>query len=81
MLRVTGHTAVFQILGVIPVIGIIGGILQAVANVIGVREAAGFDTTKAVLTVVIEFIIVFIVTAIIAAIFTAILILPAMMNK
>ena len=77
MLRVTGHTAIFQILGVIPVIGIIGGILQAIANVLGVREAAGFDTTKAILTVVIEFIVVFLVTLVISAI----IIVPMMLSS
>ena len=74
MLRVTGHTAIFNILGVIPVIGIIGGILQIIANVIGIREAAGFDTTKAILTAIIAGVIVFIVIAIIGAIFAAIFI-------
>jgi hypothetical protein len=69
MLRVTGYTSIFQILGVIPVVGsIIGGLLQAVANVIGIREAAGFDTTKAILTVVIEWVIVLIIIVIIGVI-------------
>ncbi len=73
MLRVTGYTNVFRILGIIPVIGgLIGGILQAVANIIGVREAAGFDTTKALLTAIIAWIIGFIIAAIITAIFGAI---------
>ena len=68
MLRVTGYTSIFQILGIIPVLGIIGGLLQAVANIIGIREAAGFDTTKAILTVVIEWVIIFIITLVIAGI-------------
>jgi hypothetical protein len=74
MLRVTGYTSVFQILGIIPVLGIIGSILQIIANVIGIREAAGFDTTKAILTAIIAGVIVFIITAIIIAIFAAIFI-------
>jgi hypothetical protein len=81
MLRIMGHTAIFQILGVIPVIGIIGGILQAVANVIGVREANGFDTTKAILTVIIEFVVVLVITGIIVGVVTAAILLPTMMNQ
>ncbi len=72
MLRVTGHTAIFLIIGVIPFLGIIGRILQIVANVIGVREAAGFDTTKAILTAIITGVIIFIVTLIIGLILAAI---------
>jgi hypothetical protein len=68
MLRITGYTSIFQIVGIIPVIGIIGGILQIVANVIGIREAAEFDTTKAILTAVIAGVIVLIVTLIITGI-------------
>jgi hypothetical protein len=81
MLRITGYTNIFRILGIIPVIGgIIGGILQAVANIIGVREAAGFDTTKALLTAIIAWVIGLIIAAIITAIFTAIILVPAMIN-
>ena len=81
MMRVMGHTAIFQILGIIPFIGIIGGILQAVANVIGVREANGIDTTKAILTVIIEFVVVMVITGIIVGIITAAILLPTMMSK
>ncbi|MCL4505866.1 MAG: YIP1 family protein [Chloroflexi bacterium] len=72
MLRVTGYTSVFRIIGVIPFLGIVGAILQIVANIIGIREAAGFDTTKAILTAIISGIIVFIVTLIIGFILAAI---------
>lgn len=81
MLRVTGHTSIFQILGVIPFLGIIGSILQAVANVIGIREAAGFDTTKAILTVVIEWVIIFIITSIIAVIVGGLFVGAALMSQ
>jgi hypothetical protein len=80
MLRVTGHTSVFNLLGIIPFLGIIGGILQAVANVIGIREAAGFDTTKAILTAVIAWVVGFIITMIITAIFAAIFIGAAVVS-
>lgn len=80
MLRVTGHTSIFQILGVIPFLGIIGSILQAVANVIGIREAAGFDTTKAILTVVIEWVIILVISGIIGAILALVLIGTSMVT-
>jgi len=80
MLRVTGYTSIFQILGIIPLVGIIGSLLQAVANVIGVREAAGFDTTKAILTVVIEWVIILIITAIIGTILALLLIGTSMVT-
>ena len=47
MLRVFGHSYIFQLLGIIPVIGpIIGSVLQAIGNFFGVREVTavtGFD--------------------------------------
>jgi hypothetical protein len=81
MLRVTGHTSIFNILGIIPFLGIVGGILQAVANIIGIREAAGFDTTKAILTAVIAWVIGLIISAIIGVIFAAIFIVPAALSN
>jgi hypothetical protein len=69
MLRVTGFTYIFAVLGVIPIIGgLIGAILQIIGNIIGVREAAEFDTTKAILTSIIAGVIVFIVVAVITGI-------------
>lgn len=72
MMRVTGYTRIFGILGIIPFLGIVGVILSIIGNVIGIREAAGFDTTKAILTAVIAGVIVFIVVAILTGIFVAI---------
>lgn len=72
MMRVTGYTAIFRIIGIIPFLGFIGGILQAIANIIGVREANGFDNTKAIITAIIAWVVIAIITAIIAAIFLAI---------
>lgn len=76
MLRVTGFTSVFQVvtyvLGIIPCVGaigaLIGSILQIIGNIIGIREAGGLDTTKAILTAIIAGIVVFIIASIIAAI-------------
>lgn len=75
MLRVTGFTYIFGILGVIPIIGgLIGAILQIIGNIIGVREAAEFDTTKAILTSIIAGVIVFIVVAVITGVLVAALV-------
>jgi hypothetical protein len=74
MLRVTGHTSIFNILGIIPILGIVGTILQIIGNVLGIREAAGFDTTKAILTAIIAGVIVFIIAAIITGIFAVLFI-------
>jgi hypothetical protein len=76
MLRVTGFTSVFQVvtyvLGLIPCIGalaaLIGSIMQIIGNIIGVREASGLDTTKAILTAIIAGVVVFIIVSILAAI-------------
>ena len=69
MMRVLGHTYIFNVLAIIPVIGApIGSILVIVANIIGIREAAGFDTTKAILTAIIVGVIVFVIIAVITGI-------------
>lgn len=80
MLRVTGFTSVFQIvtyvLALIPCVGaiaaFIGAILQIIGNIIGVREASGLDTTKAILTAIIAGVVVFVITAVLTAIGAAI---------
>ncbi len=72
MLRVQGHTYIFNILGIIPVIGgIAAAVLSIVANVLAIREASGLDTTKSILTAVIVGVIVFVITGIIVGIFVA----------
>jgi hypothetical protein len=73
MLRVFGYTQIFTILGIIPVCGTIAGlILSIIAAVIGIREAAGFSTGKAVLTGVVAFIALFIVAAVLGIVFSAV---------
>ncbi len=66
MLRVQGHAYIFQILGIIPVIGsLAAAVLGIIANVLAIREASGLDTTKSILTAIIVGVIVFVVTTII----------------
>ncbi|HEY3288715.1 MAG TPA: YIP1 family protein [Anaerolineae bacterium] len=75
MLRVTGYTAIFRIIGIIPFLGFIGGILQAIANIIGVREAnPGFDNTKAIITAIIAWVVIAIIIALVGFIFAIIFI-------
>ncbi len=69
MLRVIGHTNIFQILNFVPCVGWIAAlVLSAIAVVIAVREAAEFDTTKAVITAVITFLVVFLIRSVIVGI-------------
>ncbi len=69
MLRVLGHNNIFQVLNLIPCIGTIAAlILGAIAFVIAVREAAEFDTQKAVITALITFVVIFLVTLLIGTI-------------
>lgn len=75
MLRVTGYTRAFgfvQILGFIPclgsVIALVAAVLGIVGNVIGIREAAGFDTTKAILSAIIAGVIAFGIAALIGGV-------------
>ncbi len=73
MLRVFGFTQVFQILGIVPCLGaIVGLILSVIGGIIGIREASEFDTTKAILTGVVGFIVLLIVGAIIGVILGAV---------
>lgn len=59
----------FQVLNFIPCLGTIAAIvLGAIAFVIAVREAAEFDTQKAVITAVITFIAIFVVSILIGTI-------------
>jgi len=76
MLRVTGYTSVFGIVGsvlaLIPCVGalaaLIAVVLQVIGNIIGIREAAGLDNTKAILTAIIAGVLVFIVAAVIGVV-------------
>jgi len=76
MMRVTGFTSVFSIIGsilaLIPIIGALGAlvavVLQGIGNVIGIREAAEIDTTKSVVTAIIAIIVIFVIGLVLGAI-------------
>jgi len=76
MLRVLGYANAPNLLGVfaiIPCLGwiaaLVGWVLSLIAGVIAVREAMEFDTTKAVITVVIAWLISFGINFLIQSIF------------
>jgi hypothetical protein len=64
---------VLGVLGFIPCVGglagVVGAIWALVAGVIAVREALDFDTTKAVLTVIIGWVIVFAISIVVGLVF------------
>lgn len=69
MMRVLGYASaprLLGILGIIPCLGWIaalaGAIWALIAGVIALREAMEFDTTKAVITVLISWVIAFVIT-------------------
>jgi hypothetical protein len=76
LLRVLGYASgprVLGVLGFIPCVGglagVVGAIWALVAGVIAVREALDFDTTKAVLTVIIGWVIVFAISLVVGLVF------------
>ncbi len=76
MLRVLGYASAPRLLGFfafIPCVGwlagLAGAILALVAGFIAVREAMGFDTGKAIITVVIGWLVYLVLTAVLAPIF------------
>ncbi len=67
MLRVFGFTQIFQIIAIIPCIGwLVALVLSLIGAVIGIREAAEFDNTKAILTAVVAFVVLLIVGVILS---------------
>jgi hypothetical protein len=75
MLRVLGYASGPRVLGLLtfipcvgPLIALVGAIWALVAGVIAVREALDFDTTKAVLTVIIGWVIILVVTVIVGTV-------------
>ncbi len=68
MLRVFGFAQVFQVLNIVPCIGSLAAlVLSIIGAIIGIREAAEFDTGKAILTGVVGFVVLFIVSMVIGA--------------
>lgn len=73
--RTLGYAYAPNILGIFnlipcigPLVGLVGSLWALVAGIIAVREALDFDSTKAILTVVIGWVIVFVISAIIFSI-------------
>jgi hypothetical protein len=74
MLRVFGFTQVFQVLNIIPCIGMVAAlVLSVIGAIIGIREAGEFSTGKAVLTGIVGLIALFIVNAVVALVLGPIL--------
>jgi len=75
LLRTLGYASGPRVLGVLafipclgPLAGLVGAIWALVAGVIAVRQALDFDTTKAILTVIIGWVIVLIITVVVGAV-------------
>jgi hypothetical protein len=75
LLRTLGYASgprALSVLGFIPCVGALaalaGAIWALVAGVVAVRQALDFDTTNAVITVIIGWVIVFIITVVITAV-------------
>ena len=75
LLRVLGYASGPRVLGVLSfipcvgwVFGLGGAIWALVAGVIAVREALDFDTTKAVLTVIIGWLVILVITTIVGTV-------------
>jgi hypothetical protein len=75
LLRTLGYASGPRALGLLSFIpcvgalaGLVGAVWSLVAGVIAVRQALDFDTTKAVITVVIGWVIVFVITLVITAV-------------
>lgn len=78
MLRILGHTYIFQIVSIIPIIGgLIALVLNIIATIIAIREAASLDNTKALLTAIIVNVIVFVATLIIGGVIAGLFIAGA----
>ena len=78
MLRVTGYVSVFSLVAVINVLAIVGvlgcvtglisfavAILSLIGYLIGIREAAEFDTMKAVITAIVAAVVNFVIVVVI----------------
>jgi len=75
LLRVLGYASGPRVLGVLsfipcvgPLIGLVGAIWALVAGVIAVREALDFDTTKAILTVIIGWVAILVISTIVGTV-------------
>jgi hypothetical protein len=76
MLRTLGYASGPRVLSILvfipclgPLAGLAGAIWALITGVVAVRQALDFDTTKAVLTVIIGWVIVFVITIVVTAVF------------
>jgi len=76
LLRTLGYASGLRVLSILafipclgPLVGLVGAIWALVAGVVAVRQALDFDTTKAILTVIIGWVIVLIVTILVSVVF------------
>ncbi|MBI5649624.1 MAG: YIP1 family protein [Chloroflexi bacterium] len=53
MLRIGGYASVFNILGIVPILGIAGWILLIIATIIGINQVIAFGARRAIATAVI----------------------------
>jgi hypothetical protein len=73
MLRVFGFAQIFNLLSIIPCLGIIGWILGIVAAVIGIREAAEVTTGKSIVIGLIGLVVLIVVSVVIGLVLSLIL--------
>jgi hypothetical protein len=78
LLRTLGYASGPRVLSILtfipclgPLAGLVGAIWALVAGVVAVRQALDFDTTKAILTVVIGWLAVFIVAILVSVVLGA----------
>ena len=77
MLRVLGFAWIFNLLGIIPCLGIvIGFVLAIIGAILGIREASGVSTGKSIAIGIIGF-IVFVVVAVVLAVVLGFILGPA----
>ena len=62
ILRVYGYVHLFGILGILPLLWIVGSILSAIGTIIGIREAADLDTGKAILAGIVASLLIYVLS-------------------
>jgi len=81
MLRVLGHTYVFQVPSIIPLIGsLVTLVLSIIGTVLAIREAASLDTQKSIFTAIIANVIIFVITLVLGGIVGGIFAAGVMMS-
>jgi len=81
MLRILGHTYVFQIPSIIPLIGpLVTLVLSIIGTVLAIREAASLDTQKSIFTAIVANVIIFVITLVLGGIVGGIFAAGVMMS-